>query len=213
MRRVSAAGCWRTIRRCRCCNIRSTTCASLAAGPERMILHLPPFERTALLLDLDGTLLDIAPRPDAVVVPPGLTGHCCAMRQLLDDALAVVTGRPVETVDALLGSCCVCRGRRTWRRVATRARQCTGTSASAIASRRMDRGSGAAGCVSSWHAVRAQGARLCAALSRGARSSARHCTTRSRHMLADQRSLSCCRRTCCGKCGRAASTRARLSSA
>lgn len=69
-----------------------------------MTLHLPPFERTALLLDLDGTLLDIAPRPDAVAVPPGLTETLMLVRRLLDDALAVVTGRPVETVDALLGS-------------------------------------------------------------------------------------------------------------
>jgi trehalose 6-phosphate phosphatase len=65
---------------------------------------LPPFGRSALLLDLDGTLLDIAPRPEAVVVPPGLTQTLLLLRQLLDDALAVVTGRPVETVDALLGS-------------------------------------------------------------------------------------------------------------
>jgi trehalose 6-phosphate phosphatase len=64
---------------------------------------LPPFERTALLLDLDGTLLDIAPAPDKVVVPPGLTDTLRALRQRLEGALAVVTGRPVETVDALLG--------------------------------------------------------------------------------------------------------------
>ncbi|HEY7578173.1 MAG TPA: trehalose-phosphatase, partial [Acetobacteraceae bacterium] len=57
----------------------------------------------ALLLDLDGTLLDIAPRPEAVVVPPDLTGALLRVRQLLDDALAVITGRPVETVDSLLG--------------------------------------------------------------------------------------------------------------
>jgi trehalose 6-phosphate phosphatase len=64
---------------------------------------LPPLERTALLLDLDGTLLDLAPRPDAVAVPAGLRDVLRALRLLLDDALAVVTGRPVETVDALLG--------------------------------------------------------------------------------------------------------------
>lgn len=64
---------------------------------------LPPFERSALLLDLDGTLLDIAAAPDKVVVPPELPGSLRTLRDQLDGALAVVTGRPVETVDALLG--------------------------------------------------------------------------------------------------------------
>ena len=59
--------------------------------------------RAALLLDLDGTLLDIAPTPDSVVVPDGLRASLAALRRLLGDALAVVTGRPVEQVDALLG--------------------------------------------------------------------------------------------------------------
>lgn len=61
---------------------------------------LPP--RAALLLDLDGTLLDIAPTPDAVQVPPALPATLRCLRGLLDDALGVVTGRPVEQVDALL---------------------------------------------------------------------------------------------------------------
>jgi trehalose 6-phosphate phosphatase len=64
---------------------------------------LPRFERTALLLDLDGTLLDIAPAPDLVVVPPELIDSLRTLRNRLDGALAVITGRPVETVDALLG--------------------------------------------------------------------------------------------------------------
>lgn len=64
---------------------------------------LPPLQQAALLLDLDGTLLDIAPAPDLVVVPPGLVDVLHALRRLLDDAVAVVTGRPVETIDALLG--------------------------------------------------------------------------------------------------------------
>ena len=65
--------------------------------------RLPPFERTALLLDFDGTLVDLAPRPDAVVVEPGLLDTLRGLRHRLGDALAVVTGRPVDAVDAWLG--------------------------------------------------------------------------------------------------------------
>jgi trehalose 6-phosphate phosphatase len=64
---------------------------------------LPPIANSALLLDLDGTLLDIAPRPDAVIVPPGLLATLGALRVRLGGALAVVSGRPVEQIDALLG--------------------------------------------------------------------------------------------------------------
>ena len=67
-----------------------------------MPLTLPPPGRTALLLDLDGTLLDIAPTPDAVVVPPGLADALLRLRGHLGGALAVVTGRPIEQIDALL---------------------------------------------------------------------------------------------------------------
>jgi trehalose 6-phosphate phosphatase len=63
---------------------------------------MPPFARAALLLDLDGTLLDLAPTPDAVVVAPGLKDALARLCGELDGALAVVTGRPIETVDALL---------------------------------------------------------------------------------------------------------------
>lgn len=63
---------------------------------------LPPLAETALLLDLDGTLLDIAPTPDSVVVPPGLLPALSRLRGTLHDALAVVSGRPIAQVDALL---------------------------------------------------------------------------------------------------------------
>jgi trehalose 6-phosphate phosphatase len=65
--------------------------------------RLPPMDRTALLLDLDGTLLDIAPRPDLVVVPPGLLDTLHGLRDRLGGALAIVTGRTADVVDRLLG--------------------------------------------------------------------------------------------------------------
>ena len=65
---------------------------------------LPPPARAALLLDLDGTLLDIAPTPDSVVVPEGLLDALRRLVVRLDGALAVISGRPVAQVDALLHS-------------------------------------------------------------------------------------------------------------
>ena len=63
---------------------------------------LPAFSRTALLLDLDGTLLDIAPTPDSVVVPPGLTDTLRTLRDSLNGGLAIVTGRAIAVVDGFL---------------------------------------------------------------------------------------------------------------
>jgi trehalose 6-phosphate phosphatase len=67
------------------------------------LLTLPPLARAAFLLDLDGTLLDIAPAPDQVVVAPGLVDNLRRLRLLCGGALAIVTGRPIAQVDALLG--------------------------------------------------------------------------------------------------------------
>jgi trehalose 6-phosphate phosphatase len=64
------------------------------------MITLPP--RAALLLDLDGTLIDIAPTPDSVVVPPDLPATLLAVRDRLDGALAVISGRPIAQIDALL---------------------------------------------------------------------------------------------------------------
>ena len=63
---------------------------------------MPPFARTALLLDLDGTLLDIAPTPDSVIVPADLVDTLVALRVALDGALAIVTGRAIPVVDGFL---------------------------------------------------------------------------------------------------------------
>ena len=58
--------------------------------------------RAALLLDMDGTLIDIAATPDSVVVPPGLPGVLRRLRDRLEGAVAIVTGRPIAQIDALL---------------------------------------------------------------------------------------------------------------
>ena len=48
---------------------------------------LPPFDRTALLLDLDGTLIDFAPTPDSVIIPPDLPELLHRLKDRLDGAL------------------------------------------------------------------------------------------------------------------------------
>src|SRR5665213_1316643 len=58
-------------------------------------------ERIALFLDVDGTLLDLAPRPNAVVVPPSLVTDLAAAEKTLGGALALVSGRPIEDLDRL----------------------------------------------------------------------------------------------------------------
>lgn len=65
-------------------------------------VKLPPIERAALLLDLDGTLLDIAPAPDQVAVPKTLPETLLKVRARLAGALAIITGRPIEYIDMLL---------------------------------------------------------------------------------------------------------------
>jgi len=59
------------------------------------------FRRNCLLLDVDGTLLDIAPTPEAVVVPPGLVESLAALSTHFHGALGFVSGRTLEMLDAL----------------------------------------------------------------------------------------------------------------
>jgi len=56
----------------------------------------------ALFLDFDGTLVDIAPQPDAVIVPAGLVSALEALHGRLGGALALISGRPIAQIDAFL---------------------------------------------------------------------------------------------------------------
>jgi trehalose 6-phosphate phosphatase len=55
----------------------------------------------ALFIDIDGTLLDMAPTPDAVVVPPGLVHVLKLLMQKFGGAVALSTGRQVCDADRL----------------------------------------------------------------------------------------------------------------
>jgi trehalose 6-phosphate phosphatase len=62
----------------------------------------PPVKKnSALFLDIDGTLLDMARTPDAVVVPTELQLALVRLYDALDGALAFVSGRSLVTIDRL----------------------------------------------------------------------------------------------------------------
>ena len=61
----------------------------------------PPPGPWCLFLDIDGTLLDIAPTPDTVVVDPALLDLLRRLDRACDGAIALITGRPIADVDTL----------------------------------------------------------------------------------------------------------------
>jgi trehalose 6-phosphate phosphatase len=74
--------------------------ACMSADPTRLPPP-PPAHDWALFLDVDGTLLDFAPSPDSAHVPAALIDDLRRLLDALDGALALVSGRRVETLDTL----------------------------------------------------------------------------------------------------------------
>jgi trehalose 6-phosphate phosphatase len=64
-------------------------------------IDAPLPDRTALFLDVDGTLLDLAASPTAVVVPGGLVERIAGVEQALGGALALISGRTLGELDRL----------------------------------------------------------------------------------------------------------------
>lgn len=62
---------------------------------------LRDFDRWALFLDIDGTLIDLAATPDGVVVPQDLPANLDAVSKKLGGALALVTGRALPYAERL----------------------------------------------------------------------------------------------------------------
>lgn len=58
----------------------------------------------ALFLDFDGTLVEIADHPDAVIVDPGLPRLIATLATQLDGRLALVSGRSLAALEGMLGT-------------------------------------------------------------------------------------------------------------
>ena len=58
----------------------------------------------ALFFDVDGCLLDFAEHPSEVVVPERLQQDIARLATMLDGALALVSGRSLDSIDALFGA-------------------------------------------------------------------------------------------------------------
>src|SRR3954451_13947144 len=62
---------------------------------------VPHLSECALLLDIDGTLLDFAPTPREGWVPPGLAKTMNRLLQRTSGALALVSGRSLNDIDLI----------------------------------------------------------------------------------------------------------------
>lgn len=62
---------------------------------------VPHLNECALLLDIDGTLLDMAPTPREVWVPEGLAETLKRLHERTSGALALVSGRSINDIDLI----------------------------------------------------------------------------------------------------------------
>lgn len=62
---------------------------------------MPHLSESAILLDIDGTLLDLAPTPREVWVPPGLAKTLNRLHERTQGALALVSGRSLNDIDLI----------------------------------------------------------------------------------------------------------------
>ncbi len=82
-------------------NTQASPGDSPSAGEISFASALSEPGKWAVFLDIDGTLIDLAETPLAIVVPPTLPADLAALSQRLGGALALVTGRSIALADAL----------------------------------------------------------------------------------------------------------------
>ena len=62
---------------------------------------VPDLGKCAILLDIDGTILDLAPSPQQVWVPTGLRQTLARLDALTGGAVALVSGRSLNDIDLI----------------------------------------------------------------------------------------------------------------
>jgi trehalose 6-phosphate phosphatase len=81
------------------------TATPIKASPETAVESKPTLRSSlaghALYLDIDGTILDLAPTPDAVEVPVWMVPLLQRLSGKLDGAVAFVSGRTIAAIDQL----------------------------------------------------------------------------------------------------------------
>ncbi len=86
---------------------RSLTAATADTGfPLGTVPHLPG--RSGFFLDIDGTLLDIAEKPQLVRIDDDLVGLLPTLRDAAGGALALISGRSIAEIDRLFGTSIFC---------------------------------------------------------------------------------------------------------
>lgn len=65
--------------------------------------QLPPPRDCAVFLDIDGTLIDLAATPGAVIVPPRLPALLQRLAVRQGGALALISGRALSDIDSMFG--------------------------------------------------------------------------------------------------------------
>ncbi|MGY6550565.1 MAG: trehalose-phosphatase [Erythrobacter sp.] len=77
--------------------------APLCLSPPPPLAALQADGRVAVMLDFDGTLVEIASDPDAIAAPADLAPGLEALAARLDGALAIISGRSIENLTRFLG--------------------------------------------------------------------------------------------------------------
>jgi trehalose 6-phosphate phosphatase len=77
---------------------RSDEAPEAVPVPHPLVPHL---SETAVLLDIDGTLLELKPTPREVFVPEGLSATLNGLREKTSGAMALVSGRSLNDIDLI----------------------------------------------------------------------------------------------------------------